>query len=361
MRIWGLVVAFACSGCGRFGFYGGASDANGDDEPSDDGGSDGSTPGSALFTVATQWRSAFALRADGALFGWGYNADGELGLGNEDLFYTTPQRVPGMWSRVWAGSGRACAEDLASSDIYCWGSFQGPVYSSPTFSRPGPIIDMSIGVYDITVVVPSGTEQWSSTQPPPMDVTSDVFASATQVSAFESHSCIIDTVGVYCEGLNASGQLGNGTKVTTNGPYELVASGTWLSISAGAVYTCAVRDDHTLWCWGTNSDGTFGQPAPAESLTPTQMGTRTDWTRVIAGGYHVCAERTDGTMWCAGARMTDTFTQISGTAWRSFDAGSDFSCGVRADEVWCWGVNSSGQLGQGNQTAIADFVRVEFP
>jgi alpha-tubulin suppressor-like RCC1 family protein len=86
-------------------------------------------------------------------------------------------------------------------------------------------------------------------------------------------------------------------------------------ITAGAEHACALRTDGTVWCWGYGSEGQLGQGG-GPSPTPVQV--------------------VDGT----GAAL-DAVTVIA--------AGRGHTCAIRgaAREVWCWGQNDSGQLGDG--------------
>jgi DNA-binding beta-propeller fold protein YncE len=58
--------------------------------------------------------------AGGALYCWGQNAYGELGLGNTTP-YTTPQQVGSAtnWTAVSFGGGDTCG--VAGNQLYCWG------------------------------------------------------------------------------------------------------------------------------------------------------------------------------------------------------------------------------------------------
>ena len=191
------------------------------------------------------------------------------------------------------------------------------------------------------------------------------------------------------------------------------ASG-WSTISAGGLYTCGIRPDHTLWCWGHNGVGQLGlgdtkrratpsqvgvaptgsvsppastTPAPSRPTTacgagdrtaagssdwvttgkrktPTRVGADTDWTSVAAGYTHTCGIRTDHTLWCWGGGsfagqlglgdLTDRSspTQVgTRTDWATVRAGDSHTCATRTDHtLWCWGYNAGGQLGLGDFT-----------
>ena len=44
-----------------------------------------------IIAVAAEYNSSYALSSDGSIWDWGYNADGELGLGNTTSPYLTPR------------------------------------------------------------------------------------------------------------------------------------------------------------------------------------------------------------------------------------------------------------------------------
>jgi hypothetical protein len=76
----------------------------------------------------------------------------------------------------------------------------------------------------------------------------------------------------------------------------------WTQVSAGTQHTCAIRAGGTLWCWGNNGSGQLGigstmnESRPQEVTSPARAG----WGSVGEGGYHTCALRTGGTLWCWG-------------------------------------------------------------
>jgi alpha-tubulin suppressor-like RCC1 family protein len=89
----------------------------------------------------------------------------------------------------------------------------------------------------------------------------------------------------------------------------------------------------------------------------------TDWASVSAGRATTCATRTTGTVWCWGANSSGqvgdgtTTTRTSptqagsATTYRAVATGAASSCAVRTDAtVWCWGTNASGVFGNGTVT-----------
>ena len=150
---------------------------------------------------------------------------------------------------------------------------------------------------------------------------------------------------------------GGGTPAATpniaGGISDNASADNWVSVSAGAMYTVAIRTDGTLWAWGF-------VPGIGPRSTPTRIGTATNWAHVSAGRMHIVAIRTDGSLWAWGwnnaGQLGDgtTYYRISpvriGTAtnWAYVSAGYSHTIGIRADgSLWAWGWNSVGKLGDG--------------
>ena len=238
---------------------------------------------------------------------------------------------------ILAGGNHNCAVKTDHT-LWCWGNnFSGQLGDGTTTNSPVP------------VQVSGHTADWAT------------------VTAGGDGTCAVKTDHtLWCWGLNFAGQLGDGT--TTNSPVPVQVSGhatDWATVTAGQDYTCAEKTGGTVWCWGVNSSGQLGDGTTTDSPVPVQVsGHAADWATVTAGGDHTCAEKTGGTVWCWGdngnGELGDGTTtnspvpvQVSGhaTDWATVTAGQGYTCAEKAGgTVWCWGVNSSGQLGDGTTT-----------
>lgn len=57
-------------------------------------------------------------------------------------------------------------------------------------------------------------------------------------------------------------------------------------VAAGSSHSIAVREDGSLWAWGVNANGQLGDGTNVDKNTPVQIGTATDWAEITAGLYH---------------------------------------------------------------------------
>jgi alpha-tubulin suppressor-like RCC1 family protein len=185
----------------------------------------------------------------------------------------------------------------------------------------------------------------------------------TAISAGAFHTCAILTDGsAECWGLNANGQLGNGSTGLEPRPVEVDGIGSVTAISAGAQHTCAISDGAAM-CWGRNSRGQIGDGTIDDRLSPTAVaGLSSGVTEITAGTFHSCATTANGVL-CWGSDLLGQFGNGSNSSVATptagpvkglesdahdVDAGYLDNCAITgAGTVQCWGRNTFGQLGNG--------------
>lgn len=295
---------------------------------------------------------------------------------------------------IAAGAGHSCLL-TTTGRIECWGANQygqlggkdGPftlLENGPPFSGiPGgwakanvrglteKAIAVSSGYYHTCALVGVGGAQcWGLNASGQLgdgtnidsDTAVHVQGMDIPVTAIElgvSHSCaLLETGEVRCWGDNEYGQLGNGTRDNSNIPVTVQGlSEKVVQIAAGGTFTCALTEDGKLYCWGSGLKGCIGEDTTETLLTPVLVdGLEQDIDLIVAGDYHLCARSTSGKILCWGALSSeDEFTSSSpfkveeliGTVVQ-MAAGGGYTCALTtADGVKCWGDNYFGQLGDG--------------
>ena len=181
------------------------------------------------------------------------------------------------------------------------------------------------------------------------------------------HTCAIVAGVAKCWGLDNRGQLGDGPQKTNkNTPQNVTGLPVGLpvvAIGAGDFHTCAVLNTGSVWCWGANDRGQMGDGSlGGERPTPVQATGITDAVDVGGGTDHTCALRATGQVWCWGNNLTGQLGNGTTTSSASAVAVTGLSdavaiaidenrsCAVRATgAVVCWGKGIYGQLGDGLQ------------
>src|SRR5690606_35762473 len=152
------------------------------------------------------------LRAGGALYCWGYNGRGQIGVGTSELYYATPQRVTSLdaSSAVSAHLNRVCA--ISGGRLFCWGA--------------GESADIG-----------------GSDRPLPEQVTS--FVDWTALDLDTGGGCALrDWSRLHCWG----SELGAT-------PVELTDRDDWVSVSSDSGHYCGVTQSGRAYCAGGNQQG----------------------------------------------------------------------------------------------------------
>jgi alpha-tubulin suppressor-like RCC1 family protein len=186
------------------------------------------------------------------------------------------------------------------------------------------------------------------------------------VSADYNFSLGIDANGdIWSWGSDTYGQLGNGaTTGNVTSPTKITSGTFFTSVAAGYETAAAIDADGNLWVWGRDSYGIGGNGSAASSnvTLPAQITSGTVFTTVVAGEYHMVALDAAGNIWSwgyndsgelgNGAASADVFSPTqatSGTVYVGLGAGEEFTVALDADgHLWGWGSNDYGQTGTDN-------------
>jgi alpha-tubulin suppressor-like RCC1 family protein len=225
-----------------------------------------------------------------------------------------------------------------------------------TVSTDGLVTARGSGTAIITVTVEEKTAAATV-------VTLPVIAVApVSLAAGSVHTCALSTAGAaYCWGYNARGSVGDGTTVPRTTPVPVAGSLTFASLVAGDQQTCGLTPLGKAYCWGADSSGVLGNGThspPADQLTPVAVSFSGTFVRLAAGLYHTCGLAPSGEAYCWGNNSSGqlgdgTLTSrsvpgpVSSTLlFVSLTAGERHTCGVTTTgQAWCWGEDVDGQLG----------------
>jgi alpha-tubulin suppressor-like RCC1 family protein len=321
----------------------------------------GALSGKTILSISSGDSNTCAIASDNLAYCWGDDASGQLGNGATSGNQVSPVAVDtsGVLSgktivSISTGYSHTCA--IASDNqAYCWGS-------------------------DINGQLGNGATSGTQASPVAVD-TSGVLSGKTilSISVGLNHTCAIASDNLaYCWGLDGSGQLGNGaTSSTQVSPVAVDTSGvlsgkTTLSISASYSNTCAIASDNLAYCWGADTSGQLGNGATSgNQVSPVAV----DTSGVLSGktvsslftnGSHTCAIASDSLAYCWGADTTgqlgngatsgnqvspvavDTSGVLSGKTILSISVGDSHTCAIASDNLaYCWGSDTDARLGNG--------------
>ena len=295
---------------------------------------------------------------------WGNNTYGQLGNGTKSSSrsrHIAVIREPGLLqdknvTAVDMGSRHALC--VADGEIYAWGSNYWGQLGNGTY---------------IPFPEPDGI-----TEPVKVDMTGVLSGkTVTAVCATGNSSFCIADGEVYAWGRNDYGQLGDGTTTFRTTPVAVVKDAgillgkTVTAISGGLYHTLCIADGE-VYAWGNNSHGQLGDGTTAGSTTPVAVAKDAGIllgktvTAIGAGGYRShCVADGEAFSWGgngSGQLGDGTKTQrdrpvkvdmtgvLSGKTVTAITGGILHAICIADGEVYCWGWNKYGQLGDGTKT-----------
>jgi alpha-tubulin suppressor-like RCC1 family protein len=303
------------------------------------------TPDVSFRSVAAGGAFTLGLTVNGQVYAWGTNATGTLGTGSpDDASSPQPVSVPGAVVAIAAGSSHSLAL-TAGGQLFAWGAnLFGQLGNGTTTGSDVPVpVTMPGGVSfsaiaaggDHSLAVSSAGQVYAwganfdgqlgtgntSPSPVPVAVPGPPGTTFTSVAAGTSHSLALTLSGqVYAWGLNASGQLGDGTMVDSPSmvAVSMPAGAVVSSIATGAAHSLALTSGGQVFVWGSNVfgqlDSALVDTLPVDSDVPVQP---------------------------LGLPPLTTFVSIAGALNSSY---AITSAGV----PWVWGGDAYGQLGDGS-------------
>jgi len=243
----------------------------------------GDDPNNKIISVAVGESYSIALAADGTVYTWGQNFEGELGNGGGPEQDTPIKVLKGTYSGTTylgddpnnkiisvAIGGEFSIVLAADGTVYTWGKNRDGTLGNNSFTNSNTPIKVLKGAY-------SGTTYLGD----------DPNNKIISVALGSNYSSALAADGTaYTWGWNFKGELGNNTTTNSNFPIPVKVlkgaySGTTylgdnpnnkiISVSLGDSHSTALATDGIVYTWGENSTGQLGDGSNTDRSVPVQV------------------------------------------------------------------------------------------
>lgn len=305
----------------------------------------------------------------------------------------------GQQANAIYGSWTSFCATRTDNTYWCWGSNgysmlgdgTGTTRNAPvSIAYGGTIADVSLGGAHKLVAMSDGSLKanggnragqlglsFVNTSSKSTATTVSGFSNVIKVAAGYEHSCVLLQNGtVKCFGANSQMQLGGGQRSSYLTPVSLALQiSNVLAIATSSFHSCFLKTDGTAACAGWNQAYQLGSNALTSSIVPVAVSGLSNANSISAGGnIHTCATLSDGTAKCWGygasgqigdgtlnSRNLATPVSLGATppTTSKIATGNAHSCTALSNyTVKCWGLGSSGQLGNGGTSSSSSPVVV---
>lgn len=313
------------------------------------------------------------------LYSWGWGGDYRLGNGSTSTVATPTPALNGPWAKVSAGE-RHSAGIKADGTLWAWGfNYQGQLGQGSSWW------DATNGVYQVgtdndwsdveagsnaTVAIRSDGTLWTCGELYKTGHLVEHWTMTKVGTRTDWAKIATSTIGLFCLttggqlwacGEGRFGRLGNNSTVTVQALTQ-IGSAAWSQVTGYSSRSAGIQLDGSLWVWGRN-DGKLGLGADtAHKLIPTQLSSEA-WLDVCSLSDCFIALKANHTLWSfgyntfgalglgSGVTSASVPTQIGTGLWNQISAGGSRCVAVNVDhEIYVWGDNANGALGLGDST-----------
>lgn len=338
---------------------------------------------------------SLAVASDGRVYAWGYNVNGQLGIGtasttvaklpvlvgnNLDLLFAAPEvtvaaslsqsQAPGIVTLT--ATPTDTDNNVQSVEFYCQGKLVGIATSAPwqvtvenlaagTNQVYAKAID-STGLYGTSVAINFSISSEPTSADHDRDGLPNAWETLNGLNPLESYGNDGADGDMDGDGFSNFWEYLQGS--TPNDANSLPKG----MISTYDGHTVALATDGRVWCWGQNTSGVLGDGTTTNRNSPTLVPRVHGMKRIVkvgTGGNFTLALDEAGCLWGWGS---NTYKVLSSSATSQFlspvkidlkNPISNFSCGnnhiIATDRnggIWTWGDNTYGQLGFGHTNVV---------
>ncbi|MBM7367249.1 serine/threonine-protein kinase [Gordonia hydrophobica] len=240
-----------------------------------------------------------------------------------------------------------------------WGAPQ------PKKSKKGLWIGLAAAVVALIAIAGTAIALWPKGDDGPPPIAHPDMQLITQSGT----SCAVKDKELFCWGSNSVGQVGDGSTTDRKTPVKVPGLTDVSAVDIGSyraksdkylTTTCAVAEGD-VYCWGSNYYSQVGDRSETERHAPAKVSGLPKVTAVVTDYGSTCAITEEKELYCWGNGEVgqlgtgNTATRVPEpakindlTGVKSVDGGGGAFCAVDgSDELYCWGSNFSGQLGDG--------------
>ena len=284
---------------------------------------------------------------------WGTNEYGQLAQNDKDVHRSSPVQVPGTtWSSVGLSGGSQIANTVVATKtdgtLWSWGMNNYGALGQNQAPAVRPNISSPIQIGSAT--------DWDR-----------------PAGGWDNGNLALKTNGtLWVWGLNDDGELGQNNNIDYSSPVQIPGT-TWSAVSAGGYFAIATKTDNTLWAWGNGTFGKLGQNNTTSYSSPVQIP-GTDWStgfgKITTANHTGWAIKTNGELWSWGYNgqgeignnnktTRSSPVQIPGTTWNTVDSSGGNTVATKTDgTLWTWRANGEGQFAN---PSIATNVLISSP
>ncbi|KDD76787.1 hypothetical protein H632_c105p1 [Helicosporidium sp. ATCC 50920] len=317
---------------------------------------------SDLSTLTTRGGTFYAMKSSGELYVWGDNSRGQAGLGSAADAVSLPTLLTIKAKAIAAGLDFACLTSvtLAGQQLSCFGD--------NSLGQLGIGTDTPMSNVPV-VVSPGSTGVWAT----------NISASYNTVFAFQTTGDFggADVVAskIVCKAIKSLTREAEAMAPEKPASAPHVAEPARAPEAVGHSFKDAPSDDASptgLYTWGSNEAGALlmSSPVGQDVVSPTFTGAGIsnvqggmDYACGLMGSFSFVACWGLNSSGQLGNGMTEIYTSVpvpvnlGGYAITSLGAGARHVCvtvdGSAPQSTFCWGANEAGQLGNGTYSTSA--------